>query len=133
MNTPNEILVVDDDPAHRAMLRTLLGEWGYTVFEADDGRAAIARVRERFFDLILMDVRMLKMSGIEALEKIKAYNPAIPIIIMTAFSSVEAAVDAYLNTPAQEADSMFRFMYETEPHDLIAQRQSMAGGGKSNG
>ena len=94
MNTPNEILVVDDDPAHRTMLRTLLGEWGYTVFEADDGRTAIAHVRERFFDLILMDVRMLKMSGIEALERIKAYNPAIPIIIMTAFSSVEAAVDA---------------------------------------
>ena len=94
MKAPNEILVVDDDPAHRTMLRTLLGEWGYTVFEADDGRTAIAQVRERFFDLILMDVRMLKMSGIEALERIKAYNPAIPIIIMTAFSSVEAAVDA---------------------------------------
>jgi two-component system response regulator HydG len=94
MNTPNEILVVDDDPAHRTMLRTLLGEWGYTVFEADDGRTAIAQVRKRFFDLILMDVRMLKMSGIVALEKIKAYNPAIPIIIMTAFSSIEAAVDA---------------------------------------
>ena len=94
MKAPNAVLVVDDDPAHRTMLRTLLGEWGYTVFEADDGLTAIAQVRERFFDLILMDVRMLKMSGIEALERIKAYNPAIPIIIMTAFSSVEAAVDA---------------------------------------
>ncbi len=94
MKAPNAILVVDDDPAHRTMLKTLLGEWGYAVFEADDGQTAIARVRERFFDLIFMDVRMLKMSGIEALEKIKAYNPAIPIIIMTAFSSVEAAVEA---------------------------------------
>ncbi|MFZ0612570.1 MAG: response regulator, partial [Desulfobacterales bacterium] len=94
MNAPNVVLVVDDDAAHRTMLRTLLGGWGYTTFEADDGQAAIARVRERSFDLILMDVRMLKVSGIEALETIKAYNPSIPVIIMTAYSSVEAAVDA---------------------------------------
>ncbi len=94
MNAPNEILVVDDDAAHRTMLRTLLGGWGYAAAEADDGQGAIALVKERSFDLILMDVRMLKVSGIEALETIKAYNPSIPVIIMTAYSSVEAAVEA---------------------------------------
>ncbi len=88
------ILVVDDDPAHRTMLRALIGGWGYEVFDADDGSTAIKEVKERYFDLVLMDVRMLKVSGLEALDKIKFLNPAIPVIIMTAYSSVETAVEA---------------------------------------
>jgi two-component system response regulator HydG len=94
MTQKNTVLVVDDDDTHRTMLRTLVGGWGYDVSEADDGSTAIAKVQERPFDLILMDVRMLKVSGIEALERIKAFNPAIPITIMTAYSSVETAVEA---------------------------------------
>ncbi len=93
----NSIMVVDDDPAHRTMLRALLGGWGYNIFEADDGSTAIEEVKNRYFDLVLMDVRMLKVSGLEALAQIKSYNPAIPVIIMTAFSSVETAVDALKN------------------------------------
>ena len=94
MKNKNSVLVVDDDPAHRTMLRTLLAEWNYDIYEADDGSSAIDKVKKRFFDLILMDVRMIKISGLEALSAIKSYNPAIPVIIMTAYSSVETAVDA---------------------------------------
>jgi two-component system response regulator HydG len=90
----NTILVVDDDLAHRTMLRTLLAGWGYAVAEADDGGTAVAQVRERPFDLILMDIRMVKVSGLEALAEIKAFNPAIPVVIMTAYASVETAVEA---------------------------------------
>ena len=63
-------------------------------------------MKEKPFDLVLMDVRMLKVSGLEALESIKAFNPSIPVIIMTAYSSVDTAVEAlkkgaydYLNKP----------------------------------
>jgi two-component system response regulator HydG len=94
MNAKSTVLVVDDDRAHRTMLKTLLSGWGYVIFEADDGDTAIEKVRDRGFDLILMDIRMMRMSGIEALHEIKTINPAIPIIIMTAFSSVESAVEA---------------------------------------
>ena len=94
MKNRKTVLVVDDDDAHRTMLRTLVGGWGYDIIEADDGSTAIEKVQERPFDLILMDVRMLKVSGLEALERIKAFNPAIPITIMTAYSSVETAVEA---------------------------------------
>jgi len=94
MKQKNRILVVDDDTAHRTMLHALIGGWGYEVSEADDGSTAISEVRERSYDLVLMDVRMLKVSGIEALSEIKSFNPAVPVIIMTAYSSVEAAVDA---------------------------------------
>ena len=94
MKNRKTVLVVDDDDAHRTMLRTLVGGWGYDIVEADDGSTAIEKVQERPFDLILMDVRMLKVSGLEALERIKAFNPAIPVTIMTAYSSVETAVEA---------------------------------------
>jgi len=94
MTQKKTVLVVDDDNTHRTMLKTLVGGWGYDVSEADDGLTAIEKVRECPFDMILMDVRMLKVSGLEALEQIKAFNPAIPITIMTAYSSVETAVEA---------------------------------------
>jgi len=94
MKTNNTVLVVDDDLAHRTMLRTLLSGWGYGITEADDGESAVAAVKEKPFDLVLMDIRMVRMSGLEALEKIKAFNPAVPVIIMTAYGSVETAVDA---------------------------------------
>ena len=77
MKNRKTILVVDDDNAHRTMLRTLVGGWGYDIVEANDGSTAIEKVQERPFDLILMDIRMLKVSGLQALERIKAFNPAI--------------------------------------------------------
>jgi two-component system response regulator HydG len=88
------VLVVDDDSAHRTMLRTLIDGWGYGVTEADDGSTAVEKIKETAFDLVLMDVRMVKISGLEALETIKTLNPAIPVVIMTAYSSVETAVNA---------------------------------------
>jgi len=94
MKSKHTVLVVDDDKAHRTMLRTLVGGWGYDITEADDGSTAIQMVRDHPFDLILMDVRMIKVSGIEALEEIKSFNPVIPVVIMTAYSSVESAVEA---------------------------------------
>jgi two-component system, NtrC family, response regulator HydG len=94
MKDKNTILIVDDDNTHRIMLRTLIGGWGYAVSEADDGAVAINRVKEQSYDLVLMDVRMVQVSGLEALAQIKSYNPAIPVIIMTAYSSVDTAVKA---------------------------------------
>jgi two-component system response regulator HydG len=88
------VLVVDDDSGHQVTLKTIIKSWGYQVEVADDGAEAVEKVKEIPFDLILMDVKMAVMSGIEALKLIKQYNPAIPILIMTAYSSVESAVDA---------------------------------------
>ena len=116
MKMESSVLVVDDDPAHRTMLRTLLTGWGYVIDEAEDGSTAIERVHERAFDLILMDVRMVKVSGLQALPEIKAFNPAIPIIIMTAYSSVETAVEALKNGA---------YDYLTKPLDFDELRLAM--------
>lgn len=89
-----KILVVDDERVHRFMLHSLFAEWGWDAEEADDGSTAVAAVERGPFDAILMDVRMTTMDGMEALKRIHALNPAIPVIIMTAFSSVDSAVAA---------------------------------------
>ncbi len=89
-----KILVVDDDAAHKMMLDTLLTGWGYAVSMADDGTTGMDRVRDQPFDIVLMDMKMIKMSGMQALELMLDYNPVLPVIIMTAYSSVQTAVDA---------------------------------------
>jgi len=94
MQSPSRILIVDDDLNHLKTLQTIVRSWGYQVSTTDDGIKAVENVKEKPFALILMDVRMAEMSGIEALKQIKRYNPAIPILIMTAYSSVDSAVEA---------------------------------------
>ena len=89
-----DILVVDDDISHCTILQALLRGWGYNVALANSGRQALEQVREQVFDLVLCDVRMAEMDGIVTLKEIKALNPAIPVLIMTAYSSVETAVEA---------------------------------------
>jgi two-component system response regulator HydG len=107
---------VDDDPAHRLMLRTMLEGWGYQVKEADEGQKAVEYLREGPFDLVLMDVRMPGMDGIEATRAIGNYNPAVPILIMTAYSSVSSAVEA-LKSGAYD--------YLTKPLDFDALKLAM--------
>ena len=90
----HRILVVDDEASHRKMIEAVLSAEGYEVAQAEDGRAAISAIEDRFYDLIIMDVRMPNVDGIEALQKIKHISPDIPIIIMTAYASVGTAVEA---------------------------------------
>lgn len=95
MQTSNaHILLVEDDLSHCTILQALINGWGYRVSVAHNGRQALEQVRTQPFDLILSDVRMAEMDGIAALKAIKSYNPAIPILIMTAYSNVESAVEA---------------------------------------
>ncbi len=110
---PPSVLVVDDDNAHRLMLATLLQDWGYRVQEASDGESAVKIIKEGPLDLVLMDVRMPGMDGIEATRRIHEYNPAVPVIIMTAYSSIPSAVEA-LKAGAYD--------YLTKPLDFDALR-----------
>ncbi len=117
MKTKNTILIVDDDAGHRSMLRTLMQGWGYDLSEADDGSTAVDMIMDRSFDVVLMDLKMVNMSGVEALEKIKNYNPSIPVIIMTAYSSVETAVETL---------KMGAYDYLTKPLDFEKLKRTVA-------
>ncbi len=88
-----KILIVDDEPSHRLMLRAHLKS-DYEVFEATDGVSAVEAVRQQFFDLVLMDIRMPGMDGLEALAQVKEQSPGILVFLITAFESVESAREA---------------------------------------
>ena len=89
-----DILVVDDDISHCTILQALLRGWGYRVALAYNGVQALEQVRQTVFDLVLCDIRMAEVDGIETLKEIKTWNPSIPVLIMTAYSSVDTAVEA---------------------------------------
>lgn len=93
-NKQTTILVVDDEQVHRYMLSSMFKEWGWRCVEADDGLTAVEAVEKHSYDAVLMDVRMARMDGREAFTRIHAMKPSLPVIIMTAYSSVDDAVEA---------------------------------------
>ena len=92
--TEATILVVDDEPAQRALLADFLRDEGYRVAEAADGAAALARVRNGGIDLLLTDVRMPGISGQELLCTVREESPHLPVLLITAHDTVEQAVTA---------------------------------------
>ena len=89
----NRILVVDDDAGLRTSLAASLELEGYRVVEAGDGARAVELVREGPFDLILSDVRMPGMSGVDAFREIRKIRPDLPVLLMTAFALEEVLAD----------------------------------------
>jgi nitrogen regulation protein NR(I) len=88
------ILIVDDDAQLRQSFEKLLTAEGQTVKTASSGEAAIAMVRAAAPDLVIMDVRMPGMSGLEAFKAMHEIEPKLPVIIMTAFGTTETAIEA---------------------------------------
>ncbi len=88
------ILIVDDEKHYRLILSEVLEEEGYTAFSAASGMEALDLLKSQIIDVVLTDVKMPGMTGIDLLDKIKEIDPNLPVIIMTAFGSVEKAVEA---------------------------------------
>jgi two-component system response regulator HydG len=88
------ILVVDDEPSARSGLAKLLGQEDYEVDTAADGLLALDLVAERTPALIITDLKMPNMDGMELIAKVREQNPEIPIIVATAFGDVSSAVQA---------------------------------------
>ena len=88
------LLIVDDEAGHRQMLRAYLEDENFQVNEAPDGSQAVTAVQERAFDLVLLDLKMPGMDGLEVLRRMRGITPAMPIIMMTAYGTIEAAVEA---------------------------------------
>jgi two-component system NtrC family response regulator len=88
------ILIVDDEPNYQIVLAELLKDEGYEVFTADSGLAGLPIVYSADLDLVLSDMKMPGMDGIEFLKKIKEFNKELPVILITAYAEVEKAVEA---------------------------------------
>jgi len=89
-----KILVVDDDASLRKSVPMILGDEGYEVITAENGRQGLGRAREEQPDLILCDIRMPEMTGMEFLEEYKGNGGGALVIVMTAYGSVDLAVEA---------------------------------------
>jgi DNA-binding NtrC family response regulator len=102
------ILVVDDEPTVQEALETFLRAEGYSVATAGSGKEALTRIEEQEFDLIVADLVMPGMSGLEVLERSRSIAPAVGVILITGHATVETAIEAlrkgafdYLQKPFQ--------------------------------
>ena len=91
---PETILVVDDELSMREFLEILLEKEGYRVFLAENGKKALALLKKSDFDLLLLDIRLGDLSGIDILKAAKAKNPDTVVIMISAYASAETAVEA---------------------------------------
>lgn len=93
-NADAQILVVDDEERMRNLLKKVLTKQGLSVQTSPNGIDALMKVEETPFDVILADIRMPEMNGIEVLKAVKETRPEIYVILMTAFGSIDSAVEA---------------------------------------
>ncbi len=89
-----ELLVVDDEPQMLIAINETLRRQGYAITMAGSGMEALCRLKEKYFQLVLTDVRMPELSGIDLLRKVKTLSPNTPVVLLTAYGTVQNAVDA---------------------------------------
>ncbi len=89
-----EILIIDDEKAIRKTLTEILSYEGYNIEEAIDGEEGLSRFKKKTFDLVLCDIKMPKLDGIEFLQKVRTLNPDVPVIMISGHGNIETAVEA---------------------------------------
>ncbi|TAN42318.1 MAG: response regulator [Nitrospirae bacterium] len=91
---PQKILVVDDDRNVLIVSSALLKEYGYLVYTSDHPLAALEMLKNTEFDIVLSDIKMPEISGVELLSRIREFDPEIPVILMTGFAELDMAINA---------------------------------------
>ena len=132
MSEPATLLVADDDPGLRESLDRTLTREGYRVVLASDGNAALERLQAGGIDLVLTDLKMPGLTGIEVLRAAKAIAPDVDVILLTAFGTVEEAVKAmkegaydFLTKPFQRAQVLRLIRQALERRELIQQNRAL--------
>lgn len=126
MNTLHKVLVVDDDPVVGKSFSRVLSQKGYLVITAQDAQEALRKMQEGDYDVVVTDIRMPGMSGIELAERVKASRPWTPVVIVTGYGTTEseerarsAGVTSFLHKPLSPEmieDSMTKALLEALPH-----------------
>src|SRR5882672_897194 len=132
MSDPATLLIADDDPGLRESLERTLTREGYRVVLASDGRAALERVQAGGVDLIVTDLKMPGLTGLELLRAAKAIMPDVDVILLTAFGTVEEAVKAmkdgaydFLTKPFRREQLLKLVDKALERRDLIEQNRAL--------
>jgi len=126
-----KVLVVDDEAPLRDILHRGLSQiGGFMVEEAPNGQEAINRIEKEIFDLVLTDLMMPEMDGMELLKIIKGTRPEMPVIMMTAYGSIDTAVEAmkigandYITKPVDLRDLLLRISKVLEENRLIQENR----------
>ncbi len=105
----NKLLIVDDQAGIRILLSEVFGEEGYQTFLAPNGKKALAIVKEESPELVLLDMKIPGMDGLEILKRIKTINPGIKVIMMTAYGELDMI---------KEAEQSGALMHFTKPFDI---------------
>ncbi len=120
------ILIVDDEPNYLIVLEELLEDEGFQVFTANNGEDALQVSKESDLDLVLTDMQMPGMGGMELLEQIKRHSPELPVIMMTAFGEVDKAVAAmqagsfnFLTKPFKNDELLANINKAIEHHSVL--------------
>ncbi len=103
------ILIADDDAAIRSLLKTVLMEHGYTTSEAGSGEEALQGIQSGAYDLVLLDMRLPGMTGLDVLRQLREKQGEVPVILMTAYGSPNIAI---------QASSLGAYSYITKPFEL---------------
>lgn len=124
------ILIVDDEESQRRQLAGFLNKQGFNVTTAESGPEAISLCRDKSFEIALVDLKMPGMDGIELLRKLKESSPEIQVIMMTAYGSVETAVEAmklgayhYVNKPVNLDELKLNITKALESHHLLMENK----------
>jgi len=122
------ILIIDDEKAIRKTLVEILSFEGYKIDEAGDGEEGLKRFSEKNYDLVLCDIKMPKLDGIEFLEKAKQINGDVPIIMISGHGNIDTAVEAvkkgafdYISKPPDLNRLLITLRNATEKQELVAQ------------
>ena len=127
------ILIVDDEKNYLVVLEALLGPEGYETITADSGRNALRLIRGSDLDLVITDMKMPGMSGMELLEESKQTKPELPVIMMTAYGTIELAVEAmkkqaydYITKPFQNEELKLTIKKALENSWLIKENRRLS-------
>lgn len=120
-----KILIVDDDPRMRKSLANLLQREGYVITEAPGGKEAADHLTSDVFDLVIADLKMEPVSGLDLLRLVKQTSPDVEVIVITAFGTIETAVEAmrlgafdFITKPFQVEEILLRVRNALEKHRL---------------
>jgi two-component system NtrC family response regulator len=127
------ILIVDDEKNYLVVLEALLSPEGYEIITADNARSALRLIEESDLDLVLTDMKMPGVSGMELLEQCKKINPEVPVIMMTAYGTIEMAVEAmkkhaydYITKPFQNEELKVTIKKALENYRLIKENRRLS-------
>ncbi len=132
-NPMTSILIVDDERSMRDFLKILLLKEGYQVETAPDGWQALKLIQKTVFNLVITDIRMDGMTGLELLGSIKEKKPSLPVVMITAFASPDDAVFAmkngafdYISKPFNVDEIKSVILSATSKNDLVAEAKSLS-------